>query len=111
MKNGGWVEVRRKKGHDRIGKCSVWTASRGKGVGDSKAISSFFFTEFLKDFGAKEMTEVFKDYGIMREVFIPVRRDKRGKHYGFDGFRMIVDYRIMAMLVFNTKIPVETLGM
>lgn len=70
---------------------------KGKSIGEGKSLSSFFFTEFLDSFDRKDMFKVFKEYELVMEVFIPSRRDRCGKRYGFVRFRKVVDKRIMAV--------------
>ncbi|CAK8560381.1 unnamed protein product [Lathyrus sativus] len=45
---------------------------------------------------AKDLVEVFKVYGVISEVFIPGRRDKRGRRFGFAKFRKVHNPRILA---------------
>ncbi|XP_058775700.1 uncharacterized protein LOC131649953 [Vicia villosa] len=58
-------------------------------------VLSFFFSEFPEEYGAKEMFEIFADFGLVVEVVIPPKRDKRGKRYGFVRFRKVRDARLL----------------
>ncbi|CAL5205475.1 unnamed protein product [Lathyrus oleraceus] len=76
-------------------------SQRGKGLTKDDPMSSFFFTKFSFFRGAKEMFEIFKEHGMVVEVVIPPRRDKRGKIYGFVRFIKVVDARILAVKLDN----------
>lgn len=89
-----WVEVKHRR-RTAVKKNSVWTARRGKGIGNGENLSSFFFTEFQDSFDAKNMFKVLKEYGLVMEAYIPSRKDKRGKRYNFVCFRKVVDERIV----------------
>lgn len=62
---------------------------RKEGRGDDA--TSFFFTEFPDHYGAKDMWSVFQIFGRVFEVFIPNKRDKRGKRFGFVIFFEVSD--------------------
>lgn len=49
-------------------------------------ITSFYFTHFPDNFGEKELWGVFQRYGRVWEVFIPSKKDKGGKRFGFERF-------------------------
>lgn len=51
--------------------------------GENKTTKSFFFTKISEDLGAKEMYEIFSEYGIFDEVVIPPRKDIRGMRFDF----------------------------
>ncbi|CAK8537436.1 unnamed protein product [Lathyrus sativus] len=86
-----WEELksRNRRQHDDRG--SVWVDRSGKANREDEAISSFLFTNYLKDFGAKELFETFKEYGLVHEVYILRKKAKRGKRYGFVLFRKAKD--------------------
>lgn len=50
------------------------------------------------------MAEIFKEYGIVIKVFIPARRDKRGKWYGFVRYIKVNDERLMVAKLDNIQI-------
>ncbi|CAL5184049.1 unnamed protein product [Lathyrus oleraceus] len=50
------------------------------------------------------MFEVFKVFGLVVEVVIPPRRNKKGKRYGFVRFRKVRDERVMAVELDNIHI-------
>ncbi|CAK8578071.1 unnamed protein product [Lathyrus sativus] len=85
-------------------KNSIWTTRRGKGNGEGETLTSFFFTEFPKLYEAKDMVKVFKEYGLVMEVFILATRDKQGKRYGFARFRKVLNERIMAEKLYSIHI-------
>lgn len=63
--------------------------------------SSFFFTTFLDEKKAKDMFEVFKEFGDIDEVFILARRDVKGRHYGFVRFFDVKYVRFLATKLDN----------
>lgn len=101
---GEWLEVRHRRIQTVVVRKSVWTAKRGKDVGEAETLSTFFLTEFSDSFQAKEMFEVFKVFGLVVEVVIPPRRNKKGKQYGFVRFRKVGDERVMAVELDNIHI-------
>ncbi|CAK8568344.1 unnamed protein product [Lathyrus sativus] len=42
------------------------------------------------------MFDVFTEFGLVLEVYMPTRRDKRGKRFGFVRFRKVLDVRVLA---------------
>ncbi|KAG5047175.1 hypothetical protein JHK86_016581 [Glycine max] len=54
----------------------------------------------LDSFNAKDMWEIFQSYWEIQEVFIPVKRDKCGNHFGFARF---VDVHDVCILCFMEK--------
>ena len=64
-------------------------------------ISTFFFTEFPEDYGARDMYGIFMDYGDVVEVIIPPKRDRRGKKYGFISFNGVRDERSLVLQIDN----------
>lgn len=51
-----------------------------------KHATSFFFTNFPEHFGEEDLWRVFTNWGQVREVFIPPKRDKLGNRFGFVRF-------------------------
>lgn len=49
--------------------------------------SFFFFTNFTNDFRVQEMRKVFSRWGKVVDIFIPTKRDKVGKRFGFVTFK------------------------
>ncbi|KAI5444628.1 hypothetical protein KIW84_013049 [Lathyrus oleraceus] len=96
--------VRRMKNYDNFNMCSIWTARKGKELGEIDETSSFFFTKFPKTYRENKMAEIFKEFGIVMEVFIPTGRDKRGKRHGFVQFKKVKEERIMAVKLDNIQI-------
>ncbi|CAK8534234.1 unnamed protein product [Lathyrus sativus] len=107
-----WTEVRHTKSNrQKVDTRSIWGAKNGKcaenGNGaenEKNNISSFFFTEFLEGFKAKNMFEEFKHFGLVKEVVVPPKRDKKGKRYGFVRFRDVEDARVLAIILDNIMI-------
>lgn len=63
---------------------------RGTGEDDRRAwfnlmkdTTSFYFTNFPENIREKELWSVFQQWGSVREVVIPPKRDKYGKRFGF----------------------------
>ncbi|CAK8534102.1 unnamed protein product [Lathyrus sativus] len=80
----------------RSGSFSVWKKNKGKGASSGEITTSFFVIEFSENMNAKDLFEVFKVYGVISEVFISAKRDKRGNRFGFAKFRKVHDPRILA---------------
>lgn len=68
---------------------------------EEELTSSFFTTEFPEEFGPKELFEIFKDFGLVVEVVIPPRRDKRGKWFRFVRFQKVRDEIILYVKLDN----------
>ncbi|GJW18964.1 RNA-directed DNA polymerase, eukaryota, reverse transcriptase zinc-binding domain protein [Tanacetum coccineum] len=64
---------------------------RLKGDELAKLSSSIFVMNFPDKFSAKELWTVCKQYGIVVDAFIPDRRSKAGKRFGFVRFIKIFD--------------------
>lgn len=71
--------------------------------------NSFFTTEFFEDYGAREMYDIFKEYGKVEELIIPMKREKRGKRYGFLKFQNIWDDKLFATKLDNIFIESKKL--
>ncbi|KAK7268911.1 hypothetical protein RIF29_21620 [Crotalaria pallida] len=54
---------------------------------------SFFFTNFLEDFGAYKTWKVFSEVRSVGDVYLPGKRDKGGKRFGFVRFKDNSDLR------------------
>lgn len=50
------------------------------------------------------MFDTFKEYGLVVEVYIPARRDKRGKRFRFVRFRKVVYKNMLAIKLDNILI-------
>lgn len=94
---GGWQKVTHKK--NRSFSSAPGGKNRGRDVVRGKAdrkllpkdAVTFFFTEFPDNFGAYEMWSVFEKFGMVYEVVIPNKKDKRGKRFGFVRFHEVRD--------------------
>lgn len=53
---------------------------------DHRNISSFYFTRFPEDTTEDELWKIFRRAGDVREVFIPNKRNRTGRRYGFVRF-------------------------
>ncbi|CAK8530449.1 unnamed protein product [Lathyrus sativus] len=94
-----WEEVRRGRNRgEKQSRRSIWTTRGHKvSIGVEDRATSFFFTEFPDGFEAKEMFDIFKEYGRVLEVVIPPKRDKRGKRYKFVRLKNVDDEKLMAI--------------
>ncbi|GAU35551.1 hypothetical protein TSUD_383990 [Trifolium subterraneum] len=91
--NNGWNTVKGRV-RNRKGNNQSWphiaTAENFRNVNDNDLVS-YFFTDFPDNFGAMAMYNAFNHYGNIMEVVIPVKRDKRGKRFGFTRFIRVSD--------------------
>ncbi|GKV19346.1 hypothetical protein SLEP1_g29624 [Rubroshorea leprosula] len=67
---------------------SRWRQGHNWRTGDSRSrsqgqVESFFFYNFPEDWDAKALWYQFQNYGKVVDVFIPSKRDRRGKRFGF----------------------------
>ncbi|XP_020228222.1 uncharacterized protein LOC109809352 [Cajanus cajan] len=94
----GWTILQnRSKGHNgRTRRKEHYGLSDEKGR-NQEHLTSFFFTNFLRSYGAKEMWHEFSRHVNIKEVFISVKVDKRGERLGFARFSEVKDARIMAL--------------
>src|ERR1044072_7250852 len=58
--------------------------------------TSFFFTHFPDTYMAMDMWRIFQRWGRVWEVFIPARRDRNGKRFGFVKILDVIDPERMA---------------
>ncbi|MCI49851.1 RNA-binding protein 25-like, partial [Trifolium medium] len=56
---------------------------------DRDTLTTYFFSDFPEDFGAKAMYNIFQKYGDIVEVVIPAKRDKGGRRFGFARFEAV----------------------
>ena len=63
---------------------------------DKKDISSFYFTRFSDEITEKDLWRHFRQWGDVREVFIPSKRNKNGRRYGFVRFKGVIDTHQLA---------------
>jgi hypothetical protein len=63
--------------------------------------TSFYFTNFPDDIKAADLWSKFARYGRVGEVYIPDKRDKQGRRFGFVKYRDIVDAREQLDLISN----------
>lgn len=81
----------------------VWGSNLDPGLHRKKEVSrnflshlvhdsiSFFFTNFPESHGTMEMWKFFSKWGTVGDVFIPHKRDKMGRKFGFVRFKRVVD--------------------
>ncbi|KAI5439123.1 hypothetical protein KIW84_024770 [Lathyrus oleraceus] len=108
VKEEEWIPVNRSKGgfkHKR------WDIVK-KGFGRRGEITSFFFSSIPDSYKARDLHEVFSRFGEVDEVVIPMKKDVRGKRYGFVRFFNVIDSRRLAckldnVFVENVKLQVN----
>nr|GEW83284.1 nucleotide-binding alpha-beta plait domain-containing protein [Tanacetum cinerariifolium] len=72
--------------------CTIWIGSqRSKEDEVFKISTSVFVTNFPDQFNAKELWNTYKKYGFVADAFIPTRRSKAGKRFGFVRFINVFD--------------------
>ncbi|MCI15025.1 RNA-binding protein 25-like, partial [Trifolium medium] len=54
-------------------------------------LTSYYFTDIPDNYGAKAMFNAFNHYGNIKEVVIPVKRDIRGRRFGFARFTSVTN--------------------
>lgn len=64
-------------------------------------VSNFFITEFPENLSAKDLFETFKEYGLVLEVAIPPKRNKKGRRYGLLRFRKVDNERELTIKLDN----------
>ena len=60
---------------------------------DGSDITSFFFTRFPEEVTEAELWTYFRQWGEVKEIFIPNRRNKEGRRYGFVRLKGVADKR------------------
>ncbi|XP_058740912.1 polyadenylate-binding protein, cytoplasmic and nuclear-like [Vicia villosa] len=98
---GEWTRVQPKK----LPKLR-WDIRQSEYSTRSRKVSTFFVTEFPEEYGAKDLYNVFSEFGEVDEVIIPSKRDVRGKKYGFVRFFDVKEVELLA-----TKLDNIFLGM
>ncbi|PWA92147.1 hypothetical protein CTI12_AA082720 [Artemisia annua] len=87
MGDRDWTEVSRKKKDFIIG------SQRSKEDEVQKLSTSVFVTNFPDQFYAKDLWNTCKQYGNVVDAYIPNRRSKAGKRFGFVRFIKIFDVK------------------
>lgn len=57
---------------------------------DRSNTTSFYFTRFLENVNEMDLWGIFGEWGQVREIFIPTRRNKEGRRYGFERFSGVI---------------------
>ncbi|XP_058734175.1 uncharacterized protein LOC131605900 [Vicia villosa] len=80
-----------------------WDIARegGRRMNEKDIISSFFITEFGVRWRARDLLMEFKELGDIEEVFIPPKKDKFGRRYGFVRFLNVKDEVLLATKLDN----------
>lgn len=96
----GWKIVG--KEHQRHVAKEKWDVVDGglkKGAED--IVTFFFTTEFGKKWSAKDLFYELKKHGDLDEIFIPPKRDRRGRRYWFARFLNVIDEKVLAIKLYN----------
>ncbi|OIW03176.1 hypothetical protein TanjilG_11813 [Lupinus angustifolius] len=70
---------------------------------DSNSVS-FFFTNFPDSHGKVDMWKFFSNWGLVGDLFIPQKCDKRGRRFGFVRFKMVEDWYKLKLQLSNILI-------
>ncbi|KAI5437241.1 hypothetical protein KIW84_023385 [Lathyrus oleraceus] len=108
LEEGDWTPVNRRKGGVNNKR---WDNVR-TGFGRRGEITSFFFSSIPDSYKARDLHEVFSRFGEVDEVVISLKKDIRGKRYGFVRFFNVIDSRRLAckldnIFVENVKLQVN----
>lgn len=71
---------------------------------DDAEITSFYFTNFPEEITKRELWSHFSQWGEVKEVFIPNRRNKEGRRYGFVRLRGVIEVRNVEKALDNSFI-------
>ncbi|CAL0299701.1 unnamed protein product [Lupinus luteus] len=75
-----WVRVSHRRGRQERSSQSMHLVDE---------VISFFFTNFLDLAGTIELWKVFAKCGVVGDIFIPKKRDKKGRRFGFVRFKKV----------------------
>ncbi|XP_014628008.1 uncharacterized protein [Glycine max] len=70
-----------------------WQQRTRRNWRDDADITSFYFTRFSEEVTKAELWRHFSQWGELKEIFIPNRRNREGKRYGFARFKGVGDRR------------------
>lgn len=90
-----------RRGRGTMNHSTRWEVQKGKGVGRNEEMTNFYFSKFSYSYGAKQMFEIFHEYGLIEEVVIPPKRNKNEKIFGFVRFRKVLDARNLEVKLDN----------
>jgi hypothetical protein len=66
-----------------------------------KTTTSFFITNFPEEATTEDLWKLFLKYGRIGEVFIPRKRDKKGRRFGFVKFKEVVEIEALTESLCN----------
>ncbi|CAI8598784.1 unnamed protein product [Vicia faba] len=90
--NDVWTKVVNKNGSGKV--ITKWDVSgSGRRKGNGLSLSTFFVIKFNDKWRANDLYVEFKLLGDINEVFVPPKRDKRGRRYGSVRFFNVEDER------------------
>lgn len=83
---------RDRKDPQRSYACSSFHGSRNTQTRwkDRSNTTSFYFTRFLENVNEMDLWGILGEWGQVREIFIPTRRNKEGRRYGFERFSGVI---------------------
>ncbi|CAK8572844.1 unnamed protein product [Lathyrus sativus] len=90
----GWTKVSHHKQNGKKVRWEVEDRVKGKKAREPTYI---FITKFLDRMRAKDLYLLMKDFGDVDGVFIPHKRDRRGKKYDFMRFFDVDDARSLVL--------------
>lgn len=64
---------------------------------DHPGLTSYFFTNFPDNFGEREMWSVFLKWGRAMDVYIPLKKDKWGRRFGFVRFLEVHNPKLLEL--------------
>jgi hypothetical protein len=109
-----WQPVKGRKRPENKGQQRRIDIATSKNLNREKSVNltTYFFTDFPKSFGANAMFNAFQYYGDIIEVVIPAKLDKGGRRFGFARFNHVTDVRRFAieldnMIIGRDKISVN----
>lgn len=98
-------------GHQRINSNAVGRDPYSYGYNFLKGTTSYYFTNFLDDLGRKELWFCFLKWGKVRDIYVPPRRDKRGKRFGFVKFEEVKNTKVLEVLgQYSVGVPKQIKG-
>lgn len=84
----------REKGRERVrerGGGEGWTKVEGRRRNQNGKVATLFFTHFPEDFDEKRMWGFFNRWGKVVDVYIPRKRNKEGRRFGFLRMEGVLD--------------------
>lgn len=64
-----------------------------------KISTSYFFTDFPEDWTSKSMWSFFNLFGIVVDIFVPQKRSKAGRPFGFARYKGVQEFDVLTTKV------------